>query len=313
MHFMMCHGPAAALVLGSLAACGGPLEPGAMRAAQFAVISDTAPDARASTLTYSGQGNSSGVLTSAGRPTASGVEATMTYATDRRATGGAEVAFHNGPLTGVSVTCSRMGGGASVPECDAVNADEAYLVHEIHGHHAYAGSFSVQGINGRAGQDAFVMVHAPTREDASALPAGTAGYTGRFQAGVEATRDGRRHAGRITGTMEMTADFDSATLRGTMHGWLPGSDDVESARFEAGFRDARIAPDGSFFSTNATRFDFDGNRAWGELDGGFYGPDGREVAGAYSFGNDSGGLTGVLAGCATELHMTNCLQPVPRF
>ncbi|MCC5983655.1 MAG: transferrin-binding protein-like solute binding protein [Rhodobacteraceae bacterium] len=310
---MMRHGPACALVLLSLAACSEPLEPGAMRAAAHAVVANAAPDARASTLTYSGQGNSGGVLTSNGLPTASGVEATMAYATDQRATGGAEVAFHNEPLTGVAVKCSRMGGGASVPECHAVNANEAYLVHEIHGHYAYAGSFSVQGIHGRAGEDAFVMVHAPTREDASALPEGTADYQGRFQAGIEATRDGRRHAGRITGNMSMTADFDSATVSGTMNGWVPGMDAADDAPFEAGFRDARIAPDGSFFSTNATRFDFDGDRAWGELDGGFYGPDGREVAGAYSFGNDSGGLTGVLAGCATDLHMTNCLQPVPRF
>lgn len=228
---------------------------------------------------------------------------------------GASVDFHNGDLTGVSVTCNRAGGGTTVPECDAVNAESAYLVNELSGRYAYAGGFAINGHGPEGDQNSFVTIHSGpgmNPDEETILPGESVGYRGRFQAGAGLTDNGTRYEGRATGSVDLTADFTSGTLSADFAGAL--RDDTSDARVElvAGFDGAVIGPDGRFYNTDGTVFSFNGTEAWGELDGGFYGPNAEEVAGTFGFGNDSGGMTGIMLACS-DYTQGNCVAPNPGF
>lgn len=265
------------------------------------------------TLPQSGQGNSGGVVAN-GAP-AAGVEATMRYNREFGRGGGARVDFHNGDLAGVSVTCNRAGGGATVPECDVVNADSAWLVNELSGRYAYAGGFAINGHGPDGEQDSFVTIHSGpgmnTAEN-TVLPGSSVDYSGRFQAGASLISDGVQYDGRATGGVDLTADFTSGTLQGSFDGQLRDADDDAYIDLTAGFEGAVIGPDGRFYNDDGTVFSYNGSQAWGELDGGFYGPNAEETAGTFGFGNESGGMTGIMLGCS-EYNVANCVSPTPRF
>ncbi|KPP95609.1 MAG: putative lipoprotein [Roseibaca calidilacus] len=228
---------------------------------------------------------------------------------------GARVDFHNGDLAGVSVTCGRAGGGATVPECEAVNADSAWLVNELSGNYAYAGAFAVNGHGPNGSEDSFVAIHSgPGMNDAedTILPGESVDYRGQFQAGASLIENGVQYEGRATGGMDLTADFTSGTLSASFDGQLRDADDNVYVDLAAGFEDAVIGPDGRFYNTDGTLFSYNGAQAWGELDGDFYGPNAEETAGTFGFGNGSGGMTGIMLGCS-EYNAANCVAPSPRF
>lgn len=296
-------------VLLLLSACGAAV-PGTGTAPTGTETTGVAPN----TLPQSGQGNSGGIVTGNG-PAAAGVEATMSHAGPLGRVSGAQVDFHNGDLTGVSIRCSRAGGGAVVPECAASNADRAWLVNELSGRYAYAGAFSVEGHGTRRNQNTFVAIHSGPGMNPGeivTLPGESVGYRGTFQAGASTIHNGAMHQGRVVGSVEMTADFAAGALSADFNGMLDAPGTTEIVRVNGGITDAVIGQDGRFFNTADTVFTYNGAQAWGELDGAFYGPNAEEAAGTFGFGNDSGGMTGIMLGC-TEYNPSNCVAPAPRF
>lgn len=264
------------------------------------------------TLPQSGQGNSGGVLAEPGEPVYAGVEATMAYNAVGRGSG-ARVDFHNGPMTGVSVQCAQAGGGATVPECNAINAESAYLVNELSGVYSYAGAFAVNGYGPGGTQDGFVAIHSgPGAAGNAQLPGNVVAYNGQFQAGGSMTSGGTTFSGRADGSMNMTADFAAGSINATMTGRLRDDTTGLYTDLNAGFTNAVVDPNGRFFNTEDTTFNYGGAQAWGELDGAFYGPNAEEAAGAFGFGNNMGGMTGIMIGCS-EYNPANCIAPTPRF
>lgn len=267
--------------------------------------------AELNTLPQSGMGNSGGVLSHRGEAPAAGVESSMVYNAGGRASG-ASIQFHNGPMTGVGVTCTRAGGGPVV-ECRAENATEAFLLNELSGSHAYAGAFAVNGYGPEQNQDGFVAIHAsPTGAQYVRLPGESVSYTGAFQAGGGLVHDGQRFNGRVNGTSLIEADFASGTLGMAFNGQLIDDRTGLAAPMTAGVENAAIALDGRFFNTMDTSFSYGGQAAFGELDGAFYGPNAEEAAATFGFGNDLGGMTGIALGCSSY-SATNCVAPTPRF
>lgn len=295
----------------TLSACGdggGAATSSAPTARAGAVASASASN----TLTQSGQGNSGGVLARDGRAIAAGVEATMAYNAAGRGSG-ARVDFHNGPMVGVSVQCDRAGGGAVVPECSATNAQSVYLVNELSGVHSYAGAFAVNGYGAAQDQNGFAAIHSdPYGSNFVQLPGAAVTYTGQFQSGASLISGGNRFAGRASGSVVLDADFAAGQLSGQFKGTLRDDASGLTTGLNAGFQNASVDPNARFFNTADTTFSYGGKQAWGELDGAFYGPNAEEAAGTFGFGNDLGGMTGVMIGCS-EYTGTNCIAPSPRF
>ncbi|MCC5992044.1 MAG: transferrin-binding protein-like solute binding protein [Rhodobacteraceae bacterium] len=299
----------AVMLVMALAACddggGGLAAGGPLAAGGVAGVA-------ANTLPQSGQGNSGGVLAVSGSAPAAGVEATMSYNAAGRGSG-ANVIFHNGPMAEVSITCTQAGGGAGVPECDVSNAGSAYLVSELSGVHSYTGAFAVNGYGAGEGQDGFASIHAsPEGRGFVQLPGEAVGYTGQFQSGGSLRTGGKRFSGRATGSVVMEADFASGAISAQFSGTLRDDATSLTTPLAAGFEGAVIDPNGRFFNTEDTSFAYGGQQAWGELDGAFYGPNAEEAAGTFGFGNDLGGMSGVMIGCS-EYNPVNCVAPSPRF
>lgn len=266
------------------------------------------------TLPQSGQGNSGGVLSHGSAAPAAGVEATMAYNTGGRGAG-AHVEFHNGPMTGVSIRCTRAGGGATVPECETTNAKRAWLVNEMSGRYSYVAGFAVEGYGPDGTQNGFVTLHSgPGTQPGESvhLPGESVRYSGRFQAGAGIQKGGQTYEGRASGSVDMVADFTAGHLSATFDGIITDSSSGRETQLDAGFTNATIGPDGRFYNSDGTTFNFGGQQAWGELDGAFYGPNAEEAAGTFGFGNELGGMTGVMLGCS-EYNATNCVAPNPRF
>ena len=294
--------------LATLAACEPQDMPGQVTAPRAVSTMDVE---FGNTLPQSGQGNSGGVLAVTGETPIAGVEATMAYNVGGRGAG-ARVDFHNGPMTGVGVRCTRAGGGATVPECTAINADSAFLVNELSGVHSYAGSFAINGY-GPNDSNGFVTIHAgPGADELVQLPGASVNYSGRFQAGGSVNSGGQVYSGRATGTSEMTADFGRGTIDARLNGQMRDDRTGLTTALSAGFSDGVIDPNGRFFNTSNTTFDYAGSQAWGEVDGAFYGPNAEEAAGTFGFGNSAGGVTGIMIGCS-EYNPANCIAPSPRF
>ncbi|MCC1482022.1 transferrin-binding protein-like solute binding protein [Roseibaca sp. Y0-43] len=322
---MRFHLAPALCVIALLSACGGaefaPAGSGGPIGTEPSSEPGTTPSTGnpPNTLPQSGQGNSGGVLAGDG-DVAAGVEATMYYNSYRgrgapMRANGAGVNFHNGDLTGVSVNCSRAGGGATVPECEVANAERAYLVNELSGTYAYAGSFAIEGHGPNGDQNSFVAIHSGpgmSEDEFVQLPGDDVNYSGRFQAGAGVTRNGVTYEGRANGSMDLNADFNAGSLSGDFNGHIYDESRDTYVELTAGFEDAVIGPDGRFYNTEDTGFSYNGSQAWGELDGAFYGPNAEEAAGTFGFGNDSGGMTGIMLGCS-EHSGVNCVAPSPRF
>ena len=297
---------AVSLLAGCISSGGGAV----MNLQQSGAVAP-AQGAPGNTLAQSGQGNSGGVLSVTGAAPVAGVEATVAYNAGGRGAG-ARVDFHNGPMVGVGVRCTRAGGGATVPECTAINADSAYLVNELSGVHSYAGAFAINGY-GPNDTDGFVTVHAgPGANGPVQLPGASVDYRGQFQAGGSLNSGGQVFSGRATGSSTMTANFGSGTIDAQFNGHLRDDRSGLSTPMQAGFTDGVIDPNGRFFNTSDTTFSYGGNQAWGEVDGAFYGPNAEEAAGTFGFGNSQGGMTGIMIGCS-EYNPANCIAPTPRF
>ncbi len=310
--------------LGFLAACGnGPMgEDGVTR-----TLADTASGAEASeatlspvgarerrpedNLTYSGQGNSGGILSHQGGAFKGRLEATLINGSTPPPnpgmyyTEGHTIEFHNGPLTGVQVSCGYGYRGNS-RVCTTRNAREADIVRQHIGQYGYAAIVTVGGFGDGRNETATAGLHSrvPGQRDGVAgvaplMPEGTATYSGSFNAGMVYRDETASFSGNTHGDAQIAADFTTGTVSGefrTMFGSADGPVDVVGA-----FSNAVVGGDGNFHTAAGTGFTFGGERARGMVEGGIYGPLGEETVGTMAINNGLGGMTGVFFGTDSRL------------
>jgi hypothetical protein len=257
-------------------------------------------------------GNALGIHSSS-RGNIEGIQATVSEGTGPNAV---RVAIHNGPMAGVVIMCDRAGGGSVMVNCRTTNADHALVVREMRSVNAYAGMFSVTEY-GPTVESAEIALHGPANgggsETVTMPTAGTANYRGNFQSGAASGAQGSRRQGLASGDIVLTADFDAASVGAVLNGAILDQDG-EYVGIYATFDGLQIdAADPLFYDAANTTMTWQGDEAWGEVEGGFYGPDAAEAAGAFAFGNDMGGMTGIFIGCNTAVHQMNCIAPAPRF
>ena len=214
----------------------------------------------------------------------------------------------DGPMAGMVIFCEDRSGAQCHVNAAGVGAtgtgslsarrkgDYAYVGQFVVNHDQngtlYANTHSVHGANPARG-----------RTDVR-LPDGAQQYNGQFAAGAGVNHENGTSTGMATGAATILANFDTATVSGRLTGAL---DNGQGPAVNVVFNGLNINRGAaSFRSDNTSRIEFQGERAWGEIEGAFYGPDAQEAAGAFSFGNDQGGMSGVFLTCRRGL---DCIQP----
>lgn len=215
----------------------------------------------------------------------------------RNADGRILLSITEGPMAGVNVFCQD----ATLGTCQVIGGPanttgEGTLLNRYYGQFAFVGNFSIMQLVGDKKLGSTQLVHGPNPDVGGTnvtLPEGVRSYTGRFTAGVGLV-DGP--SGLVEGTASLAADFNSAVLGGSFSG---GFDDEEKTTISASFNNVTInASNGQFTATDDTLILFQGDEAWGDIDGAFYGPNATEAAGIFSFGNEGvGGMSGVFLAC----------------
>ena len=209
-----------------------------------------------------------------------------------------------GPMEGMVIFCDDRSGAQCHVNAAGVGATgTGSLSARRKGDFAYVGQFVVNhDMSGVSYTNTHsVHAHAPDRAHLDVhLPDGALRYNGQFAAGAGVGSA----EGMVSGTATLFANFDTATVSGEMEGAF---DEVEGPGVQVVFTGLRIDRDTAYFATDsASRISFQGERAWGYIDGAFYGPEAQEAAGAFSFGNDAGGMSGVFLACRRGL---DCIQP----
>lgn len=266
-------------------------------------------------LYFSGQGNSGGVIATSGEAPKAGLEATVTRGstpppgTTMYYSEGYTIDFHNGPLTGVQVSCGT-GRAMNSYICTAGNAREAQMVKQHAGKYGYVAMVSVSGFGAGERENAIALVHteipqamgpAPTLP--SLIPNATASYNGRMQAGLTYSDGETTFSDTIDGFGEIFANFATGTLSGEFASSVPrgfqgqGDGNIEVV---TGFENAFMAGDGTFYTGAGTTFSFGGRAASGVVEGGIYGPMGDEVIGGMAIRNEFGGVNGIFSGHAAS-------------
>lgn len=208
-----------------------------------------------------------------------------------------------GPLAGMVILCENRAAAECHVNAGGVGATgSGTLTARRVGNFAYVGQFVVSHDVSGVQFDNIHSVHGPnpTRAPASVrLPGGVQQYSGQFAAGASVGNA----SGMASGTATLLANFDTATVSGTMNGAL---DTAGGPAVTAVFNGLRLDRNSaSFRMDDAARISFGGARAWGEIDGAFYGPNAQEAAGAFSFGNSLGGMSGVFLTCQQGI---GCIQ-----
>lgn len=307
----------AASALTLLAACGGGDMPSGGLDGQTARAS-TDPGAPLSSvaarerqpernLTFSGQGNSGGILSHQGGTYRGQVEATVRSGSTAPPdagfyyTEGNTIDFHNGPLTGIQISCGYGYRGNS-RICTAQNAREANIVHQYITQYGFAAIVTVGGFGAGNGESAVVGVHSRNPNGQGTLaglppmrPQGTASYVGDFRGSLIYRDDETAFSGNVNGYTNFAADFDAGTISGQIRTF------ANSTEVTADFRNAVVGRDGNFFTAAGTEFTFAGARAQGMVEGGIYGPLGQETVGVAAIQNSNGGLNGVFRGTDERL------------
>ena len=215
----------------------------------------------------------------------------------RNADGRILLSITEGPMEGVNVFCEDE----SLGTCQVVGGPsdttgDGTLLNRYYGQFAFVGNFSIMQLMNGEKQSSTQLVHGANPDVGGTdvtLPEGVHTYTGRFAAGV-GLADGP--SGLVEGKTSLAADFNTAVLGGSFSG---GFDDEDKTSVTASFNNVTInASNGQFTATDETLILFQGEEAWGDIDGAFYGPNATEAAGIFSFGNDeTGGMSGVFLAC----------------
>ncbi len=260
----------------------------------------TAALAAVPVLSACGGGSSGGAAGSAAALNASTVAADGTATATR-----ADVSRHDdgriilsmtdGPLDGMTVICADEAMG----DCTVVAPDteaDGTLLQRMSGDYTFVGNFQVVRTDDDAPGPSGQLVHAALPEaDADitpTLPEGTVSYTGRFAAGAGLASG---EEGLASGTAQIDAAFGSGVLTVALDGQLENGGAAVSASFGGVPIDGGTA---GFAADDGTTLRFQGDPAGGDIRGAFYGPDADEVGGVFDIGNDAGGMSGVLLGCA---------------
>jgi hypothetical protein len=253
-------------------------------------------------LHYSGQGNSGGILAHQGGAFRGQLEATVTKGSTRPSnadmyyTEGHTIEFHNGPLTGIQVSCGYGYRGHS-RICTTRNAKEADIVNQFVSEYGMAAIVTVSGFGKGRNESATVGLH--TRNPnapgnlagvKTLMPTGTVNYDGDFRAAMTYRDDKTAFSGTAYGQTRLTADFDAGRISGNFTTQIGGADPV---KVTGSFRNAVMNDQGKFFTAAGTTFRFGGEAAKGMVEGGIYGPVGQEAVGTMAFDNARGSMTGV--------------------
>lgn len=253
-------------------------------------------------LHHSGQGNSGGFVSHQGSAFRGQLEATVTRGSTPPPnagmyyTEGHTIEFHNGPLTGIQVSCGYGYRGHS-RICTTRNAREADIVSQFIGQYGMAAIVTVSGFGEGRNESATLGLHSRNPNAANDLagvrplvPTGTANYDGNFRAAMNYRDSDTAFSGTVFGDTRISADFDTGRVSGDFSTQLGGADPVTVT---GTFRNAVIDNQGKFFTAAGTTFGFGGEAARGMVEGGIYGPLGEEAYGAMAISNDLGGMTGI--------------------
>lgn len=200
-----------------------------------------------------------------------------------------------GPMAGMVILCEDSAGLSCHVNAGGVGATgTGSLQHRLSGRFAYVGTFAVQHHNNGTTYNNTHHVHGanPSADTHRVrLPDGSRQFDGQFVAGAGFGDTG----GIATGDVMIFANFDTAVVSGTMDGAL---NDGAGPEISVVFNDLALdRATAGFATTDASRITFADARAWGEIDGAFYGPQAEEAAGSFSFGNDAGGMSGIFLAC----------------
>lgn len=212
-----------------------------------------------------------------------------------RESGEVQFQFEDGILQDMIVICADYSGAS----CRVVGGPEgttetARLEGRMAGEYAYAGSLRLDHTSDGEITHSYHRLYQSAPDRAATrlvMPQGVQDYQGQFTGG--AIVDGQ--GGIVDGGIRLTVNFDTALLSGKMDGSLR---DIGTP-VSAGFNNVTIdGQTGQFASTNASTFTFNGGAAGGNVQGGFYGPQANEAAGAFDIGvNDQNGMSGVFLAC----------------
>lgn len=210
----------------------------------------------------------------------------------------------DGPMQGMTVLCQDQTMGSCTVVGGAPGTDpEGRLTARMAGDYAFLGNFEVQRRDGATATRTNQIVYAalPEQRDVTPnLPDRVVDYTGQFQGGYGLSND---DSGQITGTTRLLANFGTGRMSGEM-----AATTAAGTALSASFNNLEIdATTRTFVSNNDTTIRFQNQQAWGDMTGGFYGPNADEAAGVFNFGNGAGGMSGMFLAC--DGATADCVSP----
>lgn len=220
----------------------------------------------------------------------------------RRESGEIQFQFQGGALADMIVICADHSGA----ECRVVGGLEGTLREarqegRMAGRYAYAGSLKLSHVRNGVIEHSFHRMYQalPGQEGVPQLPAGVQDYQGDFMAGALVGGEG----GIAEGAVHLTANFDSGTLSGAFAGGMRDT----GTPVAASFNNVTVDPGtGQFASGAGSSFSFNGASAGGVVQGGFYGPQAQEAAGAFEIGAGNDGMSGIFLACTPP--QPNCVS-----
>lgn len=210
----------------------------------------------------------------------------------------------DGPMEGMTLLCDDQG----LRECSVVGGatgtmPKGRVTTHLSGDYAYLGNFEVMIEEGgtRTTSNQIVFSALPERADVTPrLPEGIVDYTGRFEGGFGLVNVAN---GQLSGEATFLANFDSGRISGELSGQTQNGVAVAG-----NFNNLEIDPTTQGFrSTDDTTMQFQQQQAWGDINGGFYGPNAEEAAGVFNIGNSAGGMSGMFLAC--EGASDTCIKP----
>lgn len=202
----------------------------------------------------------------------------------------------DGPMQGMTILCADQTLGACTVVGGAPGTDPTgQLLTRMSGDYAFVGNFEVQRRDGATSQTTNQMVYAALPEQSTAtaaLPNGVVDYSGQFQGGFGLANG---ESGRIDGDTTLLANFDTGRISGNMQAYTQAGTAI-SANFNNLTLDATTR---QFTATDDTTIRLQNQQAWGDINGGFFGPNAEEAAGVFNFGNGAGGISGLFLTCAS--------------
>lgn len=222
----------------------------------------------------------------------------------RHTDGGIVLEMTEGPMDGMTLLCDDQG----LRECSVVGgatgtAPKGRLATHLSGDYAFLGNFEVKIEDGSTATTTNQIVFSalPEQTDVTPrLPEGVVDYTGRFEGGFGLVNV---DDGQLSGDATLLANFNSGRISGELFGQTQ-----DGLAVAGNFNNLEIDPaTQGFRSTDGSTMQFQQQQAWGDINGGFYGPNAEEAAGVFNIGNSAGGMSGMFLAC--EGAQGTCIRP----